>query len=708
MIVDTATKLKDLLKFLKKVKATHVLLDSETSGLDPYGLRDTNPKLDYYPTVPARACGWAIGVPVPTVVQRFYVPIRHELSRQESDDDARWKERRKHKNLPVEVMGEIVRVVEDRGFTITNHHLKFDLHMLAVDGFLPDEKKVKLEDTMLLAHILNETLDSYKHQYSLQYLANRYAGAKMALKDWVKDEHRKRKYVGGYQQFTIAELGTYAEDDVATTWKLRQSLYPRLTDPAAPWYGDEKQLEVYEVEMQFMWVIRQMEENAMKIDRPYCLKSSTEIGVETTELLDVLQEMIGNPHFNPASHPQMLKLWGENGWPVKRDELTDSISFGDMLLYKMLPRETLPNGEPGKALPNPDYPGLFEFIRTLSRWRSLNKAKNTYFDNYLEMADQNDLVHAQFHQNGTATGRLSSSKPNMENIPKVFSSNRTVIQKGVDDLTASKVRAAFIPRSPDHRLVGFDFAQQEIRLLLHYVDEPTMQKVLIEGGDIHELSASAIFGGMPDKKKPDGTDNVEWSRRRHMGKFINFGIIYGLGSRKLAAFFEIAYEQAQQYIKNYLLAYPKIKEFVETVRQIADERGYVKNFFGRRRRCRPLTEKEKREGKVYNGRSYTQSVRPTDKHADAHKMLNSIIQGGAADLTRRSMIRQHEILKGTRSLMVNQIHDEVVFELHVDEMEELMPKLMRAMTDWPQFRVPFTTEPKIAEWDWSTSKASIV
>ena len=234
-----------------------------------------------------------------------------------------------------------------------------------------------------------------------------------------------------------------------------------------------------------------------------------------------------------------------------------------------------------------------------------------------------------------------------------------------------------------------------------------MQQIIRDGGDVHHYAASKMFGGMPEDKKSD-----EYKRKRHMAKFINFGIFYGMGARKLGDFFDITLEEAKVYYNGYLDAFPGIRSKIEEVRGVADTRGYVRDIFGRRRRMRPLTAEERRLGKVkQKGGWTTASVRAEDKMADAHKALNAIIQGGAADMVKESMIRCHALLRGTKSFLVNQIHDELVFEIHVDEMDELLPKIKEAMTTWDlktPFQIPFGVDVSVAKWDWSTSEASKV
>lgn len=699
--LSTEAEVLALIEELRKLpEGTRIVRDTETTGLDMFGLADRYAKplgkpggpdgdLIEADIGPARVCGEAVGIPFGNGIRTFYLPYRHETG--DTNLDPVW-------------MRRITDVINERGLTLVNHNIKFDLKMLWADGAMPDEHRVKLEDTMLLAHILDER----QERYTLEYLVQFYTDAPMKLKRgpsaYLK-EHGLRRY----SQIPVSLLGPYAEDDVRSTWKLWKVLYPHLTDATEPWFGDEKLKQVFHTEMEVLWVITWMEIHGVKIDveKTRAIYKTMDRQFETG--MKKIRKMAGDDSLNPFSFPQLKKLWASKGWPQGVDELTGRETFQDMTLFKLLPVDPLDRDK--KPLPHPDHPGMKEFISLLVKVRTLQKFKETYLDSYLRLADEAGFLHPSFNQHGTVTGRLSSSAPNFQNIPKTIATGRTALQKAAEDIVQSPVRQIIIPRSPDHRLVEIDFAQQEIRLFLHYVDEPKMRDIIMSGGDVHHFAANEMFrsrGGMPDKAK----DPDRYYRARHMAKFINFGTIYGMGARKLGAMFELPWSEAKQYYDDYLAAFPHIKEFIEIVRTKADLAKYVKNCFGRRRRMRLLTPEEKRTGKVRTGVGFTASVRPTDQTADAHKALNAIIQGGAADLVKRSMLRIHVLLRGTNSYLINQIHDSLVFELHVDEMDALLPKICDAMTNWPDlatpYHVPFAVDVSIASWEWSTSAASKV
>jgi len=732
-VVDTPTAFRDLVKDLKMLKpGTRVFRDMETTGLDMFGLADRYEVPMGRPGGPdgalledeaaaygpARACGEAIGIPFGKGLKTYYLPYRHEDLVQTKT----YQHKLKQKQVPVEYMASISRLMGEQGLNWANHNTKFDLKIAYVDGAIPDDTKVRIDDTMLLAHLLDERME----RFTLEYLVEFYTDHAMKFKDSVRQAFKDRK-LRRYSQFPVAEMAEYAEDDVRGTWKLFNALYPNLLNPEEPWYAglptgepdpEHKLLNLYRSEMETLWVTTWMEIRGMRIQLDVTTRLRDENFKGFEKELKKLVKLSKDKEFNPFSFKQTKELFEKKGWPVPVDPLRDKETFQDMSLYKLLPAG--PKKEP---LEHPDHPGLREYISTLVKARTLRKFGETYFDSYLRLADREGFLHPSFNQHGTVTGRLSSSQPNFQNIPKTIATGRTALQKAAEEVTQSPVRSIIVPRSPDHRLVNIDFSQQEIRLFLHYVDEPKMREIVAHqcavpcrcdhekyqlpcskclNGDVHHYAASEMFNGMPNPL----TEADDYKKKRHMAKFINFGIIYGMGRPKLADMFELSYAEADAFYTAYLDAFPHIKETIELVRGVADQRKWVQNAFGRRRRMRLLTAEEKREGKVKTGVGYTTSVRPTDQTADCHKALNAIIQGGAADLVKRSMVRCHSILRGTNSFLVSQIHDELVFEFHTNEMEALLPKVKKAMTDWPEFKVPFTVDVSIAKWEWSTSEAS--
>jgi DNA polymerase-1 len=226
----------------------------------------------------------------------------------------------------------------------------------------------------------------------------------------------------------------------------------------------------------------------------------------------------------------------------------------------------------------------------------------------------------------------------------------------------------------------------------------------VSGGDVHHFAAETLFGEpMPEKFDEHGKETAEYKRRRALAKIINFGILYGMGPKKLAQQMEISPERAKQFYDNYMAGFPGIRKFMQRVSDVADSRLYISSAYGRRFRFHLITDEDRSRGWIQasgKGRIY---LRP-GMRAVTHKALNYLIQGSCADLSRRSMVRIDEVLRDRKTMMVNQVHDEMLFEVHNDEREEVLPLIRQAMSDWPQFKLPFTSTEKHSEWSWAEAK----
>lgn len=677
----TVLQLRDevpaLLRMIDIAHENTLSLDTETTGLDMFGLKDRRKgtKGDIIEEErsigPARVCGLVLGVPLgDKELRTFYLPFRHETDEPQ---------------LPVEDMRRIMQHIEDRRMTLVGHNIKFDLKQLHGDGCLPDDRKVKIEDTMLLEHVL-QTDSEEDVRFNLGNLASKRIGHDPSYKVWVKDEVRLRKY-RRFSQFRVEELAPYAEDDVFMTWAVRQQQKPKLLDPSAPWYGGPDQLEVYETDNRLLWALLRMELRGMKVDRPRSEMIIRHLSEIETTAREKLIDAAGRD-VNIMSHKQLTDLFHEKQWPIPISKLTFSPSFADVWLQGV----------------ESDDAAFKAFRENMNLLRAVHTNRDMYIDAYLRLADPYDVVHPSFQANGTVTGRLSCKEPNFQNIRKRYGSisTRRETYSGLDD-ALFEVRSVFVPQDDEHRFLGFDYSQQETRMFLNYSKEPTMTKVVMEGGDIHVYAAEAMYREpMPPKYLPDGRENQEYLKRRGRAKTMNFGILYSMGPRKLAEAMEVDEEWARQVWHNYMDTFPGIRAFMDRVTAVAESRLWIRTAFNRRLRFRLLTEEEKARGRAKSNLGWVK-VREGQR-AFTHKALNYLIQGSCADLTRRAMIRVDELLRGTQSYMVNQVHDELLFELHEKERKELRPEIEKALTTWPQFDIPFTVEPKEPEWAWSDPK----
>ena len=269
-----------------------------------------------------------------------------------------------------------------------------------------------------------------------------------------------------------------------------------------------------------------------------------------------------------------------------------------------------------------------EIIPAIEEWREVTKLKSTYLDAFPELIGDDGRLHTTFNQTATATGRLSSTDPNLQNIPIRTEQGR-------------EIRACFVAEA-GHRLISADYSQVELRLLAHIADEPVLKEIFRRGEDVHTATAEAILGGRSDP----GT--------RSKAKMVNYGIVYGLSAYGLADRLQIEQEEAQEFIDAYLERFPKVREFIEQTIERAREEGHVATLFGRIRRVPELRSRQ------FQTRSLGERL-----------AVNMVIQGTAADIIKVAMVRARDELRaaGLATRLVLQIHDELLFEAPEDEVE---------------------------------------
>jgi DNA polymerase-1 len=305
-------------------------------------------------------------------------------------------------------------------------------------------------------------------------------------------------------------------------------------------------------------------------------------------------------------------------------------------------------------------------IDDILEYRQVTKLKSTYVDGLIKLADENHRVHTTFKQTGTATGRLSSAEPNLQNIPI-----RTEMGR--------ELRRYFIPKSGDYVFIDADYSQIELRLLAAISDDENMREAFCSGKDIHTSTASTVFGVAPEEV------TLELRKR---AKAVNFGIVYGMGEFSLAEDLHISRYEAKEYIESYLASYPKIDQYLHDVKAQGRADGYVTTAFGRRRYIPELSAPNK----------MTQAF-------GERVAMNSPIQGTAADVMKIAMINVHRKLKeaGIDAKLILQVHDELIIEAHRDVAERAKEILQYEMEHAAAFSVPLDVEVAIGD-DWYSAK----
>lgn len=490
------------------------------------------------------------------------------------------------------------------------------------------------DDTMLISYVL----DAGKGSHGMDELSRRHLGhAPISFTDVAGTGRNKVSF----DKVEIAKATAYAAEDADVTLRLWQLLKPRL--------AAEHRATVYEtLERPMVDVVARMEMRGIAVDRQILSRLSGDFAQTLARLEDEIHEMAGEK-FALGSPKQIGDiLFGKMGLPGAKKTPSGQWATPATLLDEL--------AQAGHELP-----------AKILEWRQLAKLKSTYTDTLQEhMHPETKRVHTSFSLAATTTGRLSSSDPNLQNIPIRTEAGR-------------KIRRAFIA-PPGHKIISADYSQIELRLLAHIADIPQLQEAFAQGIDIHAATASAMFGVPLDQMNPD---------LRRQAKTINFGIIYGISAFGLAVRLGIPNNEAATFIKQYFERFPGIRTYIEDTKKFCREKGYVTTLFGRV--CHYPQIK---------------SGNPSERAGVERQAINAPIQGTAADIIRRAMVRMEDALHAERlsARMLLQVHDELVFEAPDEEIDATLPVISRVMTEAPfpavSLKVPLAVEARAADnWD---------
>ncbi len=508
---------------------------------------------------------------------------------------------------------------EDESILKIGQNLKYDISMLAQYGI---NVKGKMFDTML-AHYLLEP----EQRHNMDYLAEVYLNyITIPIEDLIGK---------GRQQKTMREVPVelvkeYAAEDADITLQLYEKLLPLLKEN-----GVEKLF--YDIEMPLVPVLSRMEGNGVRIDTQNLQQISEEFGGEIRKIEEEIYTLAGTP-FNIASPKQLGEVLFEK---LKIDEKakktkTGQYATGEEVLQKLLHKHPI--------------------IQKILDYRSFTKLKSTYLDALPALVNPKDgLIHTSYNQAVTATGRLSSNNPNLQNIPV-----RT--EKG------REIRRAFVPRSEAYTLLAADYSQIELRIIAHLSQDPAMVADFNLGHDIHAATAAKVFH-VPM--------NEVTKEQRSRAKAVNFGIIYGMSAFGLAERMELSRSEAADIIKKYFEEYAGIKEYMNRSIALARERGYAETILGRRRYLRDI-----------NG------ANSVVRGFAERNAINAPIQGSSADMIKIAMIGIHEEMQRMKmqSKMMLQVHDELVFDAHLDELDTLKAIVNDKMVNALPLSVPVVVE----------------
>ena len=522
--------------------------------------------------------------------------------------------------LPLaQVLDALRPVLEDATRPKLGQHFKFDLNVLARHGL---RVRGLAHDTMLQSYVL----DAAGNRHDMDTLAEKYLGHRTIK---FSDVAGKGKGQITFNQVSIDKAAEYSAEDADITLRLHQALYPRVeAEPALK--------RVYEeIEIPLVPVLAAMEQAGVKLDVPLLRKISAELAQKMDELQAAAFVEAGG-EFNLGSPKQLQTILFEKlQLPVLGKTPKGDPSTAEDVLEELAAQHPLP--------------------RLILDWRGMQKLRSTYTDLLpLAVNPKTGRVHTSYGQAIAATGRLSSSDPNLQNIPVRTAEGR-------------RIRQAFVPEA-GNRLLAIDYSQIELRLMAHFSGDPKLQQAFHQGLDIHRATAAEVFGLSLEETGAE---------QRRAAKAINFGLIYGMSAFGLARQLGIPRGEAQDYIDRFFGRYPGVKRFMDDTRLQARESGYVETLFGRRLYLPNILSKNQ------GLRQYAERT-----------AINAPLQGTAADLIKKAMIEVQAWLQAQASpiRMIMQVHDELVFEGPEADIREIAPQIADRMCRIAPLKVPLVAD----------------
>lgn len=523
------------------------------------------------------------------------------------------------------IVQEFKTVFENKEIGKIGQNMKFDISFLKWYGI---EVKGRLFDTMIAHYLLQPDM-----RHGMDVLAETYLNYKpLSITELIGKKGKDQKNM---RDVPLELLKEYASEDADITLQLKDVFEPMLHEAAL--------LDLFnEIEIPLIPVLASMETEGVNLDSDALNSFSTELGTEINKLNDQIQEMAGL-QFNVSSPKQL----------------------GDVLFLRMKIVDKAKKTKSGQYSTGEDVLAKLEnkhpIIRAILDYRSLTKLKSTYVDALpLLVNPRTGRIHTSYNQTVAATGRLSSTNPNLQNIPI-----RT--EKG------REIRKAFVPRNADYILLAADYSQIELRIIASLSGDEAMKQAFRDGIDIHTATAAKVYNVAIDEVSKD---------MRRNAKGVNFGIIYGISAFGLSENIGISRKEAAEIIDNYFTNYPSIKAFMDNTIAFAKKNGYVETIKGRRRYLNDIN-----------------SANAVVRGFAERNAINAPIQGSSADMIKVAMINIHQRMleKNMRSKMILQVHDELVFDAHRDEVEELKVMVEREMREAVALDVPIVVDMNTGE-----------
>ncbi|WP_281773554.1 DNA polymerase I [Haemophilus parahaemolyticus] len=615
---ETVTTETQLTKWIKKIQAEKlVAVDTETNTLD---------------VMSAELVGISFGL---ASGEACYIPLTHkeEVSEQAGQGDLFAKnttmvgyELVKNQLDLTACLAQLKPILEDEQIKKIGQNIKYDLTVFANHGI---EVQGVAFDTMLESYTQNST-----GRHNMDDLAERYLGHKTIAFEEIAGKGKNQLT---FDKIALDVASEYAAEDADVTMKLHQTLFPELEKTPTL-------LKLFnEIEMPLVRVLSHIERNGVLIDPQKLLAQSQEIEQRLTEVEAEVHQAAGQ-EFNLASTKQLQEILFEKlGLPVKKKTPKGAPSTNEEVLEEL--------AQEGHIVP-----------KLLIEHRGLSKLKSTYTDKLPQMINpKTGRVHTSYHQAVTATGRLSSSDPNLQNIP-------------IRNEEGRRIRQAFIARE-GYKIVAADYSQIELRIMAHLANDAGMQKAFAEGKDIHRSTAAEIFGV--------SLEEVTNEQRRN-AKAINFGLIYGMSEFGLSNQLGISRQEARTYMDAYFNRYPNVLQFMTDIKAKAAEQGYVETLLGRRLYLPEI--------KSSNGMR---------RKAAERVAINAPMQGTAADIIKVAMIGIDKMIFGDENIkMIMQVHDELVFEVKAEMVEHYSQLIKAEMEKAIKLHVPLIADVGVGDnWD---------
>jgi len=525
-----------------------------------------------------------------------------------------------------QVLAALKPLLEDESVAKIGQNLKYDAHVLINHGIT---LKGIAQDTMLESYVLDST-----RRHNMDDLALRFLDYSTIHFEDIAGKGVKQLT---FNEIDLEQAGPYAAEDADITLRLQQALAAELDkEPSLK--------KVYQdIELPLLTILLGIESNGVKIDVAMLAKQSQKLAERMKEVELQAYEEAGET-FNLSSPKQLGTILFEKlKIPSSKKTKTGQYSTAESVLQELANDYALP--------------------KLILEHRSLSKLKSTYTDKLpLQVNDKTGRVHTSYNQTVAATGRLSSTDPNLQNIPIRSEEGR-------------RIRQAFIAE-PGYRMLAADYSQVELRIMAHLSEDKNLLKAFAEGIDVHRATAAEVFAV--------ALDEVDTEQRR-AAKAINFGLIYGMSAFGLAKQLNIGRYEAQDYIDTYFARYPGVKDYMDTTRELAHEKGYVETVFGRRLY---LPEINSRNGQR---RQYAERT-----------AINAPMQGTAADIIKRAMISVDKALSNSKldASVVMQVHDELVLEVLERDVEAVSDLLRTEMEQAAELKVPLVVDIGVGDnWD---------